>query len=185
MKKSKKLNKDLLEKEKNIELPVSKNLKIGIVNGIQLLEFKALKENKTTNQEREGYHMESTVTIKDIYNFIKEQETLTNKPVGCKVIRDHFGLNHIRRVTEAIQSLRLQGYPISSDGRGYSLKPAKPNLKKIQKTSDSMMQTLVSSGGLESIKHIKETIFALEKDYYKKNEPRVHQKQISIFDIGA
>lgn len=129
--------------------------------------------------------MESTVTIKDIYNFIKEQETLTNKPVGCKVIRDHFGLNHVRRVTEAIRCLRLEGYKISSDSKGYSLRPIKPDLKKIQKTSDSIIQTLVSSGGLEAIKHIKETIFALEKDYYKKNEPRVHQKQISIFDIGA
>lgn len=129
--------------------------------------------------------MESTVTIKDIYNFIKEQETLTNKPVGCKVIRDQFGLNHVRRVTEAIRSLRLEGYKISSSSKGYSVKTIKPDLKKIQRTSDSLIQTLVSTGGLEAIKHIKETIFALEKDYHQKHEPKVHQKQISIFDIGA
>lgn len=129
--------------------------------------------------------MESTVTTKQIYEFIKDQEKQTNKPVSCKVIRDHFQLNHVRRVTEAIRCLRLEGYKISSDSKGYSVRQTKPNLKKIQKTSDAIIQTLVSSGGLEAIKHIKETIFALEKDYYQKHEPRVHQKQISIFDIGA
>lgn len=129
--------------------------------------------------------MESTVTTKDIYNFIKSTEEQTNKPVGCKLIRDHFGLNHVRRVTEAIRCLRLEGYKISSDSKGYSLRPVKPNLKKIQKTSDAIIQTLVSTGGLEAIKHIKETIFALEKDYYQKHEPKVHHKQISIFELGA
>lgn len=124
--------------------------------------------------------MQSTVTTKDIYDFIKSTEAKTNQPVNCKIIRDHFGLNHIRRVTEAVKKLRLDGYAISSDGRGYSLKPLKPNIKKIIKTSDSMIETLIATGGMDAIKHIENTLFKLKKQYINRHEKHIHPLQQSL-----
>ena len=124
-------------------------------------------------------------TEKDIFEFIKEQNELNNQAVSCKQIRDHFDMNHIRRVTEAIRSLRIKGFKISSSSKGYSVNDVKLDIKKIQRTSDSIIETLIISGGLDALEHIKRTIFRLEKEIHPKEERKTHPQQQTIYDMGV
>lgn len=120
-----------------------------------------------------------------IYEFIKQQNELTGKAVSCKTIKNHFEMNHIRRVTEAIRCLRIKGYKISSSSKGYSVTDDKVNIKKIQRTSDSIIETLITQGGLDALEHIKRTVFRLEKEMLPRAERNVSPQQQTIFDMGV
>lgn len=124
------------------------------------------------------------INIADVYNFIKSEEKRTLKPVKREVIRDHFNLNNVRRVTEIMSELRSQHYKFSSDTNGYSV--MKIDNRHIEKNFKTLANTLIKIDGKSAIDKMRKIIGTLEQSFKQSYEPNeANHKQLSIFDLGV
>lgn len=122
------------------------------------------------------------INIADVYNFIKSEEKRTLKPVKREVIRDHFNLNNVRRVTEIMSELRSQHYKFSSDTNGYSV--MKIDNRHIEKNFKTLANTLIKIDGKSAIDKMRKIIGTLEQSFKQSYEPNeANHKQLSIFDL--